>query len=213
MKIDPRNESKDKLLLAMLPHVVFDGWSRKSLVAGRRDLEKHILDTNLLFPGGLTDVAAHFGNYLDRRMAAELTKIRLDNMPIRERILTCISIRLKLLVPHKEAVRRLLSFLAIPGNQPMGLKMTTRTVDLIWYAAGDTATDFNYYTKRGLLAGIYASTILYWLSDTSEDHNKTDLFLSQRINDVMQIPKLQGAIIKRIKGLGSLLGHIKRATF
>ena len=132
MKIDPRNESKDKLLLAMLPHVVFDGWSRKSLVAGRRDIEKHILDSNLLFPGGLTDVAAHFGDYLDRRMVAELSKICLDNMPIRERILTCISIRLKLLVPHKEAVRRLLSFIAIPGNQPMGLKMTTRTVDLIW---------------------------------------------------------------------------------
>jgi ubiquinone biosynthesis protein COQ9 len=209
MRVDPNKEAKDYVLLAMLPHVVFDGWSKQSLVAGRRDLKKNILDINLLFPRGMKDVAIHFGDYLDRALADELTKTNLNDMPVRERILTCVSIRLKLLSPHKEAVRRLLSFLALPGNQPTGLRMTMKTVDNIWYAAGDAATDFNYYTKRGLLASIYVSTIIYWLSDTSHNQNETNAFLSQRINDVMQIPKLKGKVVKKIKALVSPLGFIK----
>lgn len=36
-------------------------------------------------------------------------------------------------------------------------------VDDIWYWAGDRSTDFNWYTKRALLAGIYTSTgLLIW---------------------------------------------------
>lgn len=213
MKVDPNMQAKDRLLLAMLPHVVFDGWSKRSIIAGQRDLKKDGIDPSLLFPRGMRDVALHFGEFMDREMTAELSKINLEEMPIRERIASCVTTRLKLLAPHKEAVRRLLSFLALPGNQLSGLKMTLRTVDIIWYAAGDSATDFNYYTKRGLLASIYASTILFWLSDTSKSQNDTRLFLSRRINEVMKIPGLKASIVKQIKWLSGPLGLIKRRSF
>jgi ubiquinone biosynthesis protein COQ9 len=62
-------------------------------------------------------------------------------------------------------------------------------VDAIWRAAGDTATDWNFYTKRGLLAGVFSSTVLCWLDDTSEDHAETWAFLDRRIADVMRVPK------------------------
>jgi ubiquinone biosynthesis protein COQ9 len=213
MSANKNNEAKDRLLLAMLPHVVFDGWSQESLAAGRCDLEQETLDTVFLFPRGMKDIAVHFGDYIDREMAAELAKIDLDEMLIRERISTSVLVRLRLLSPHKEAIRRLLSFLALPGNHPVGLQITMKTIDVIWYTAGDTAVDFNYYTKRGLLASVYGLTILYWLSDTSQDYRKTNLFLAQLINDVMQIPKLQGKIVKHIQRLSSSLNLFKRSAF
>src|SRR3546814_16617611 len=59
----------------------------------------------------------------------------------------------------------------------------------MWYAAGDTATDWNFYSKRALLAAVYSSTLLYWLNDRSEGFVDTWGFLDRRIGDVMRIPR------------------------
>jgi ubiquinone biosynthesis protein COQ9 len=213
MSSDKNNEVKDRLLLAMLPHVIFDGWSLKSLSAGRGDLKGEVLDTKLIFPNGMKDVASHFGDYIDRAMLAELAQIDLNKLSVRERISTSVLLRLRLLSPHKEVIRRLLSFLALPGNQLVGMRITMKTIDLIWYTAGDTATDFNYYTKRGLLGSVYSLTILYWLSDTSENFGDTELFLVQRLNNVMQIPKLRGKITKCIERLSGPFNFFKGPVF
>ena len=77
---------------------------------------------------------------------------------MRERIALGVKTRLDILAPHREAVRRMLAFLALPANLPLAARLLYRTIDAIWYAAGDRATDFSFYTKRGLLAGVYAST-------------------------------------------------------
>ena len=50
----------------------------------------------------------------------------------------------------------------------LGAKLMYRTVDAMWRAAGDTSTDFNFYTKRGILAGVYGSTAMRWFNDTSD---------------------------------------------
>jgi ubiquinone biosynthesis protein COQ9 len=99
---------------------------------------------------------------------------------------------------HREAVRRALGLLALPHNAPVAATTLWRTVDAIWYAAGDTATDFNYYTKRGLLAGVYSATVLYWLEDRSEGLADTWTFLDRRIGDVMRVPQALGAIRDRL---------------
>ena len=97
---------------------------------------------------------------------------------------------------HREALRHVLSFLALPQNAPLGLKCLYRTVDAMWRAAGDTATDYNFYTKRMLLSGVYGSTLLYWLDDESADYEDSWAFLDRRIADVMTIEKTKG----RLKG-------------
>ncbi|HWA50980.1 MAG TPA: COQ9 family protein, partial [Dongiaceae bacterium] len=94
----------------------------------------------------------------------------------------------------REAIKSACSFLAMPQNAALALKLLYRTVDAMWYAAGDTATDFNFYTKRALLAGVYSSTVLYWLNDRSADCADTWAFLDRRIEEVMQVPKILGRI-------------------
>jgi len=75
-------------------------------------------------------------------------------------------------------------------NMPLGARLLYDTVNAIWYAAGDTASDFNFYTKRGLLAGVYGATVLYWLDDRSPAASDTTAFFERRLAEVMQIPKL-----------------------
>ncbi|HKB96262.1 MAG TPA: COQ9 family protein, partial [Rhizomicrobium sp.] len=115
----------------------------------------------------------------------------LKAMKIRERIAAAVKTRLAILKPHKEAARRAAALLSLPMHAALGAKLMYRTVDAMWHAAGDTSTDFNFYTKRGILAGVYGSTAMRWFNDSSEDEKPTDEFLAARIDNVMQFEKFK----------------------
>lgn len=185
---------RDAILEAALPHIPFDGWTARAMRAGARDAGRPAADADRAFPYGAADMIAHYSDLADRRMVAEMERRGVAQMKIRERIATAIRVRLEAAAPHKDAVRRALTILALPTNAPTALRSLYRTVDAIWIAAGDTATDWNFYSKRGLLAGVFSSTVLCWLDDTSEDHTETWAFLDRRIEDVMRVPKLTARV-------------------
>ncbi|MBL6958414.1 MAG: COQ9 family protein [Rhodospirillales bacterium] len=194
-----QQDIRDAILLSTLPHVAFDGWTHKALEAGTRDAGFEPELRLRVFPGGLREVAEHFSEYADRRMLAALDGLDLDEMKVRDRVAAGVRARLEALTPHREAVRYVLAYLALPTNGGTVLRLTFNTLNAIWYAAGDTATDFNYYTKRGLLAPVYMSTVLYWLSDTSEGYADTWDFLDRRIGDVLKIPMMQARVKNLLK--------------
>ena len=144
------------------------------------------------FPRGLAQVIEYFVLDADRRMVEELNRRDLAAMKIRQRIATAVRVRLEQNTRHRDAIRRALALQATPQHAAAGVGGMARTVDLMWRAAGDNATDFNWYTKRALLAGVYGSTLLYWLDDASTDFEATWAFLDRRIEDVMRIQKLRG---------------------
>ncbi|HVA35672.1 MAG TPA: COQ9 family protein [Stellaceae bacterium] len=182
---------RDKIVLAMLPDVPFEGWSRRALAHAARRLDLTGAELASLFPRGPRDAVAAFSDWADRATETALAKEHLGRLKLRERIALGVRTRLTVVEPHREAVRRMLAFLALPANLPLGPRLLYRTVDTLWHAAGDRSTDFSFYTKRGLLAGIYAATTLHWLDDKSPDHAATLAFLDRRIGEVMQIPKLR----------------------
>jgi len=183
-----RAAERDRLLLAALPHVAFDGWGAAALRAGARDAGMTAADIRRYFPGGGRDALAAFSHWADARMAAELARHDLAGLKVRERIALAVRLRLEALAPHREAVRRGLSFLALPPNTGLGARLLYRTVDAMWRAIGDRSADFSFYTKRALLAGVLSSTTLCWLGDDSEDFAETRAFLDRRIADVLRIP-------------------------
>lgn len=188
---------RDALLDATLAHVPFEGWTAAALRAGADDAAVDWPTANRLFPGGADDLLALWGARGDGRMLEALATRDLEALRIRDRIATCVRLRLEPLADHREAVRMALSRASLPGHAPAAAAALWRTVDLMWRAAGDTATDFNYYSKRGLLAGVYGSTLLYWLDDNSEGRCETWDFLDRRIADVMRVPRA----MSRLRGL------------
>ena len=181
------DETQQKLLEATMAHVPFDGWSLTALKAGAADAGvAEVLALNA-FPGGPADLIEAFSSEMDRRMLVRLEARDLAALRVRERIHAAVRTRLELLVPHREAVRRGMSFLALPIHAPLGTRCLYRTVDAMWHAAGDTSTDYNFYTKRLLLSGVYSSTLLFWLNDRSEGHAETWAFLERRIEDALRL--------------------------
>jgi len=182
---------RDRLIVATLAHTPFDGWSPAALRAGARDIGVSDDVAQAAFPRGTSAMIRHFSRWADRCMIAGLEAADLDEMRIHERVTIAVELRLEALEPHREAVRRGLSWLAMPQNAALGARLLYRTVDDIWYAVGDRSADFSFYTKRGLLAGVVASTTLFWLDDTSEGGTETSDFLDRRIADVMRITSVR----------------------
>lgn len=191
---DPDAGLRDRLADAMAAEASFDGWTRKALAAGARRLELQQGEADRLFPGGPVQVLTHLSQRADFRTVEDMEKEGVGALKIRDRIKGAVRIRLERHAGEREAVRRALALLSLPFNAGVALKLLYKTVDAMWYAAGDTSTDFNFYTKRATLAGVYSSTLLYWLNDRSTGAEATWAFLDRRIDDVMKIEKLKSQV-------------------
>ena len=188
----PLAESQRAALIeAMLPEVPFDGWSRAALRAAARRGGITAEEARALFPGGAADLVAAFSRWADQRMLDRFEALPLTDTRISDRIARAIATRFDIVAPWREAVRRALTVLALPYNAPLAVRLVYDTVDAIWYAAGDAATDFSFYTKRATLAGIYSAAVLYWLEDRSEGFVDTLAFVDRRLAAVARFGRLR----------------------
>ena len=194
-----------RLLAGMLRHAPFDGWSARALQAAARDEGVSSEMAAIAFQGGPAEIADFFNREADRQMAEALTAALSEaadtqnRLKIREKVALAVRTRLEQHAGHREALRALASFLAMPAHAGLAARSLWRTVDAMWNAIGDTSTDFNYYSKRTLLAGIYGSTVLVWLDDHSEGFADSFAFLERRIDGAMAIERGK-ARLKRLAG-------------
>ena len=205
---------REDILDRSLIHIVFEGWSWKALNVAAKEIDVSSFTLKRAFPKGPRDLITYFCENADRIMLEELNQIEINTLSVREKIAEGIKVRLRQNSNNKEAIRKLLSYFTVPGNIMIGVNCFYRTVDAIWYFAGDTSTDFNFYTKRGLLFGIYTSTLLYWLNDQSEGCTETWDFLDRRIAEVMQIPSLKASIKRKVSKIPSpFRGGLSKFTY
>ena len=195
---------KDAVVEAALVHIPFDGFTDRLMHRAVKEAGANKADTLRLFPDGPLSLLEAFSDSVDAEMEERLAKLELAAMPVRKRIATAVKTRLEILRPHKEAARRAVAHLSLPPNVALGAKLVYRTVDAMWRAGGDLSTDFNFYTKRGILAGVYGATLLRWFADDSADESATDAFLAARIENVMQFEKFKGQVRETAKKLPSL---------
>jgi ubiquinone biosynthesis protein COQ9 len=193
---DNRALQRNRLLQAILPHVAFDGWTDVALQAGAADAGLDEVEIDRFFPGGVREIANCFSDWADQQMLEALSSQDTDDLKLRARVALAVRLRLEALTPHRETVRRTIAFLSLPGNISRAGKGVYNTVDVIWYAVGDRSSDFSFYTKRALLAGVITTTTLFWLNDDSKDSADTWAFLDRRISDVMKIPALRSRLEK-----------------
>jgi len=190
---------------AALMHVPFDGWGSEALLAGASDAGFGPEAVDAHFPGGAIDAIVLHSALADEAMVAAFDAM--DDRPEKIHLIirTLILVRLEQASAHKEAVRRALSVLALPGNALISAKSLYRTIDLMWRSAGQRDTDFSFYTKRASLAGVYSATLLAWVADNSGDMEATEAFLDRRLGDIARIPKAT-APFKAFASLGAGLG-------
>ncbi len=212
----PPDPTLDEVRAALAPLVArnaaFDGWSEAAvdMAAELVGVDREI--AALAFDGGAIAMIDAWFAHVDAAMLAACPAERLGAMKVRDKITALIEARLDAMARDREALRRALSILALPRNVARAARLGWRAADHIWRAAGDTAVDYNHYTKRTLVAGIYAATLLVFLDDESEGHADTKAFLGRRIEGVMRFEKSKArlsASAERRPSLARFVGRLR----
>ena len=160
--------AEDAVLSAMLPHVAALGWGEAALRRGLKDAGSVPWLAGGLFAGGAVGLVEAASDLADRKVAAALAERDLEGLGTRERLREAASCWLALLLPHREAVRRAVALLMLPGAMASAVRILGRTADSFWFAAGDRSADFSWYGKRATLAAMLLALLLFWLQDASE---------------------------------------------
>lgn len=206
----------------LAPHIAqeaaFDGWGKEAVVNAAR---AHQVDQDLAilaFNGDgkridAMDLIDAWIESIDAEMARRLPADALAKMKIRERIRQLVECRIDLLSQNRESLRRALAIEAMPLNAPRALQWGWRSADVMWRLAGDTATDYNHYTKRAMLGSIYAATLAVLINDDSENQAETRAFVGRRIDNVMSFEKAKFQFLQRTEHLPSLSRFIGRLRY
>jgi ubiquinone biosynthesis protein COQ9 len=190
----------DELRLHLAPAVadaaVFDGWSAAAVdsAAAAAGVDPRVAQA--AFGDGAMQMVAAWIASIDEAMVQALTSETLAVLPIRERIRRLVLFRLEAVVDQREALRRALAIMAMPQNAVSAVKLGWHSADAMWRLAGDTATDFNHYSKRAILRSIYAATLSVFAADESEGQAETRAFLDRRIEGIMRFEKAKARLLR-----------------
>lgn len=198
--VDMADMTLDELRIALAPTIAdmaaFDGWSDTALVQAAEIGGIDPAVARLAFPGGAIDMIAGWIASVDTAMQAAFTAEALAAMKVRVRIRTLLLFRLEAMGRQREALRRALAIQALPQNAARTLRTGWHSADLMWRMAGDTATDYNHYTKRATLLAVYASTLAVFVEDDSEGQADTRAFMDRRLDNVMRFEKVKAQLLQ-----------------
>ena len=153
-------------------------------------------DAKRAFPDGVTEAAALFSARADAQMLESLASdYDLANMKIRERIATCVMVRLRQNTQH-------------PRGRPPRAWVLCPALERGRWPHRALCNGGCHVARRGrhqppiiistpsapCLQVCSHSTVRVWLDDASDNLTETEAFLRRRIENVMEIEKAKGKI-------------------
>lgn len=207
------DEIRAALAMDVARNAAFDGWNARAVASAA---EARAIDSDLArlaFDGGAAGMIDAWFAAVDAEMARRCPPDALAVMKIRERITHLVETRLAIVAPEREALRRAIAILAMPQHAAHAARLGWRSADAMWRVAGDTATDYNHYTKRMTLGSVYAATIAVFLNDESEQWADTRAFLARRIDGIMRFEKAKAGWRRRREHWPSLSRFVGRLRY
>jgi len=199
MKIVNLNLKRKEIIEISKKYIVKDGWNEDLFESISKNSKFKINEIKILFPEGYLSLLKFYLKELDTQMTINAKKINLIPMKTHERIKEIILLRLKNNQDEKNLIKRTYFTLLLPHHSKVALKSLYNTVDQIWFIVGDKSVDFNFYSKRFILAAIYSSVILFWIKN--QDIKKTTVFLDKQLRKVSKITQTKN----KVKNIFSLL--------
>ncbi|RYO75633.1 hypothetical protein DL764_010358 [Monosporascus ibericus] len=193
------NAAENAILSAAYAHVPEHGFTQRALSLGARDAGYPDISTNLLPEGSFGLIRYHLVTQREA-LAPKSKEIFNSNAAttLTSRIGDAAS------ATHWEVsdkVERLtwerllgnrgvnhrwqeaLAVMAQPSRVAASLHELALLADEIWYLSGDAAVDPSWYTKRGALSTVYASSELFMTNDRSPGYGETRAFLRRRLGE------------------------------
>ncbi|XP_071613390.1 ubiquinone biosynthesis protein COQ9, mitochondrial [Heliangelus exortis] len=204
---ESEEQLQHRILTAALEFVPEHGWTAEAIAEGAKTLGLSSAAAGMFHSDG-SELILHFVSQCNTKLSEMLEQeqklVQLgeaEKKPMDQFLRDAVEARLRMLIPYIEKWPQALSILLLPHNIPSSLNLLTSMIDDIWHYAGDQSTDFNWYTRRAVLTGVYNTTELVMLQDSSPDFEDTWRFLENRVADVMNM----GSTANQVQSTGEAL--------
>ncbi len=214
-------ENKQKILDNFLKIVAFEGWSKETLILA---IKNSNIDEKLLPIIFENDILSLI-EFITLTRCQQLKKIVENNQDFyskktHEKISYLIFTMLNFDKDNKIAIKRLINFYVDPkniiptkncnqylGSRPLyqSFKEVYYVADFLWNICLDKSTDFNFYSKRIILAKILIRSVLFYVDDISENSIKTENFINMQLDNVIKFAKIKNSSKKKINDVKSHL--------
>ena len=205
---------RNQILQEAKPYIVKFGWNENLFVNMKKDSKFTYEEMNVLFPRGYTTLIEMYLREINSKMTVESQKINLIRLRIHERIREIFILRLKIMSKEKKLISKTFLYFLLPQNYKLALKNLYKTVDQMWFLAGDNSTNFNFYSKRAILVSIYTRVMMHFVNNNKID--ETIILLNKQLKRVSNIPRIKNRIndlmkiMPRISKLGTYINFVRR---
>ena len=180
---------KIKILEASKKILMIRSWDEKSLSLISKKTNISANEINLLFPNAFFDLIIFSLDQINIELERKFQTYNILRFPLHLRIKKILMHKFNLMNKNKKFYNKIFFNLLLPSKNQFKLKQLYKSVDIIWYIAADNSTDFNFYTKRMILAGIYIRLMLFFFNNN--DLIKLEELLDKDLKRVLKIPKLK----------------------
>lgn len=149
-------------------------------------------ETDLLFPQGNIDLIKFALEQLNNDLEVYCRQIDLIRLPIHKRIRKVLLSKISLMNKDKPFYRSIFLNLLIPKKNFSLSSQLYNSVDQLWFIAGDSSTDFNFYTKRLILSGIYSRVMLFFFNNNNQE--ELENILDESLKRVSKIPEIKSKL-------------------
>ena len=168
------------------------GLNKNSLENISKRYGLNINEIELLFPEGNIDLIKFTLEQLNKELKEYCKKIDLIRLPVHKRIKKVLLSKISLMNKNKLFYRSIFLNLLIPKKNFSLSNQLYNSVDQIWFIAGDSSTDFNFYTKRLILSGIYSRVILFFFNNNNQE--ELENILDESLKRVSKIPEIKSKL-------------------
>lgn len=143
---------------------------------------------DLLFINGIFDLIAY---YFEQEQNYVLSKLKdSQTNSIGAKVQMSLEASIGFWHFRHKLLTKIISFLSLPWNLPYKIKLYWNYADFVWSEIlNDGSTDFNYYSKRSILNGVYSTSLFYMLTDNSKDAQDTLEFMHRQLKRVHEFGK------------------------
>lgn len=191
MKKNNSNNKIKSIILQKLKKIVSDeGWSEKVL---KQLLQNGVEKSDLVtfFQYDYKELLKYSLEELNNSLEKEINKINIINYSLNKRIKKILMLRFNILNNDKEFYKKTFYHLLIPSNNKIMKSSLYKSVDTMWYLAGDNSTDFNFYTKRLILAVIYVNALFVLFN---KNFDEVESNIDRNLKKISIIPKIKDRI-------------------
>jgi len=205
------NKIRNEILSEAKPYVIKYGWSEEMFKRMAKKSKYENCTVLSLFPDGYVSLTQLYLDEINTKMTYKSKKINFIRLKVHERIRELCILRFNIMQKEKKIINKTFFYLLLPYNYKFCLRNLYKTVDQIWYLAGDSSTDFNFYSKRAILASIYSTTLLHFVNNNNFD--ETINLLNKQLKRVSRIPKVKEKISDFLKLASHLIKIRKNFNF